>query len=138
MQSPPYRVHRTSDVICCSLDSESCAVEASRCGDFVMAMHRKSQSREVEEWRPWTSLISQLSWLPSFLSSWPFRHPSQPSPQFLGVPYSLVENLILLPQEELTDVHLHLIFLLLTLVWAQGSTLQVSLNTSLLGIILFN
>jgi hypothetical protein len=38
----------------------------------------------------------------------------------------------------LIDVHLHLNLLLLTLVWALGSILRVSLNTSLLGILLFN
>jgi hypothetical protein len=50
------------------------------CGDFVTTIHRKSLSIEVEEWRPWTSLISQLSWLPSLLCPWPFRSPSQPCP----------------------------------------------------------
>jgi hypothetical protein len=47
------------------------------CEDSVMAMHRKSLSAEVEEWRAWTSsLISYLSCLPSFPSPWPFWHPS--------------------------------------------------------------
>jgi hypothetical protein len=57
---------------------------------------------------------------------------------FLGVPLSLETNLVPFLQGELTDVHLYLNLLLLTLVRAQESTLQVSLNTSLLGIFLLN
>jgi hypothetical protein len=50
-------------------------------------MHRKSLSGDVEDWSAWISLISHFSCLPSFPSPWPFRHPSQPSPQLYFCPF---------------------------------------------------
>jgi hypothetical protein len=62
------------------------------CRDSVTAMKWKSLSREVEEWRPWTSLISQLSWLPSMFFPWPFGHPSQPCPWLSWRPFLFGEE----------------------------------------------
>jgi hypothetical protein len=48
---------RAGDVICYSLNTESYAKEASRLQGFF---DYDAMEVSVKEWRPWTSLISQL------------------------------------------------------------------------------